>query len=287
MARWAGLPPSTRLLYDVRGLFSDERAESGSWRRGSLLDRVVRRMERANLRRADGVVVLTHRAAEALRGRRPSLPSLRIIPTCADVSVFKPRRPGEEPEFGLVYSGSLGTWYMANEMVAFSRLSASAVPGRALFLTPEPQEATRFGATPDWAEVRSVEPTAVAEWLRRGRVLFFFIRPIPSKRASFPTKFAEGLASGLPVVCNRGIGDLDEVVEREGVGIFVDSFSEPAYLVATRRLRVLLDDPDLAERCRRLAERRYGLDVGIQAYQQLYAELVGCPADSDRPVPSR
>ena len=36
MARWARLPPAIRLLYDVRGFFSDERVETGSWRRGSL-----------------------------------------------------------------------------------------------------------------------------------------------------------------------------------------------------------------------------------------------------------
>ncbi|HEV8375072.1 MAG TPA: glycosyltransferase, partial [Candidatus Polarisedimenticolia bacterium] len=243
MARWACLPATIRLLYDVRGFFSDERVETGSWRRGSLLDRVVRRMEGANLQRADGAVVLTHHAAGMLRRRRPSLPALQVIPTCADVSVFKPLAPGQKPEFGLVYSGSLGTWYMADEMVAFARLVGEIVPGPALFLTPEPEEVRRLGVTPDWAEIRTVEPGTVGEWLRRARALFFFIRPIPSKRASCPTKFAEGLASGLPVVCNRGIGDLEDIVEQEGVGVLVDGFSEGAYSAAARRLKGLLEDP--------------------------------------------
>lgn len=61
---------------------------------------------------------------------------------------------------------------------------------------------------------------------------FILLRPIPSKRSSCPTKLAKGLATGLPVVCNRGIGDLDDIVEREGVGVFVDGFSEAAYSVA-------------------------------------------------------
>src|SRR5262252_1711858 len=49
MARWARLPPTVSFLYDVRGFFSDERVEAGSWRQGSALDRMVRRMEAANL----------------------------------------------------------------------------------------------------------------------------------------------------------------------------------------------------------------------------------------------
>jgi len=274
MARWARLPSTIRLLYDVRGFFSDERVETGSWRRGSLLDRAVRRMEAANLRRANGVVVLTHHAAETLRRRRPSLESLQVIPTCADVSIFKPRTPRQKPEFGLVYSGSLGTWYMAEEMMAFARSAAGAVPGPALFLTPQPEEVRRLGPMPDWAEIRTVEPGAVPEWLRRASVLLFFSRRNASDRARCPTKFAEGLASGLPVVCNRGIGDLDDIVEREGVGVLVDGFSEAAYSDAALRLKGLLEDPGLSGRCRRLAETRYSVDLGVDMYHGLYTDLV-------------
>jgi glycosyltransferase involved in cell wall biosynthesis len=274
MARWARLPATTRLLYDMRGFFSDERVETGSWRRGSFLDHAVRRLEARNLQGADGAVVLTRHAAERLRQRRPSLQALRVIPTCADMSVFKPRAQGEKPEFGLVYSGSLGTWYMAKEMVAFARSAAELLLGSALFLTPQPKEIRRLRPAPAWVEVRSVGPGSVAEWLRRASALFFFIRPIPSKRASCPTKFAEGLASGLPVVCNRGIGDLDDVVEPEGVGVLIEDFSEGAYVAAAQRLGRLLEDPGLSERCRRLAETRYSVDRGVYAYRALYLELV-------------
>lgn len=273
MARAAALPASTRLLYDVRGFFSDERVESGSWRRGGLVDRAVRRMEIKNLRRADGAVTLTKWAAAELLRRRPSLPFQRVIPTCADLSRYRPRAGGDKPEFGLVYSGSLGTWYMAKEMAAFARSAANFMPEPTLFLTPQTREAQSVGIGTDWADVRAVEPGEVASWLGRARALFFFIRPIASKRASCPTKLAEGLASGLPIVCNRGVGDLDEVVEREHVGVLVDSFCDEAYTKAWRRLECLLRDPDLARRCRLLAETHYGLELGIEAYGQLYREL--------------
>lgn len=274
MARWAHLPSGVRFLYDVRGFFSDERVESGSWRRGGIVDRVVRCMETRNLERADGAVVLTRRAAEELRRRRPELSALGVVPTCADVSVFRPRATSEKPEFGLVYSGSLGTWYMAEEMVAFARSVAGTMAGRTLFLTPQPEVLGGLKSAPDWAELRSVAPGHVAGWLRRATALFFFIRPIPSKRASCPTKFGEALASGLPVICNRGIGDLDDIVEREGVGVLVDGFSQLDYASAAGRLRRLLQDPDLSARCRRLAESRYSVDLGVSAYRKLYGEIV-------------
>jgi glycosyltransferase involved in cell wall biosynthesis len=274
MARLASLPSRTRLLYDVRGFFADERAETGSWRPRGFVDRVVRRIETANLHRADGVVTLTSLALAELRRRRPGLGRYRVIPTCADLSLYKPRLVGEKPEFGLVYSGSLGTWYMASEMVAFARSAANFMVEPTLFLTPQTEQAQQLGISRDWADVREVEPPEVGAWLRRARALFFLIRPIPSKRASCPTKLAEGLASGLPVVCNRGIGDLDEVLEREQVGVLVDSFSNAGYKGAWERLESLLRDSTLAARCRRLAESHYNLDLGLARYRDLYLELL-------------
>src|SRR5262249_35723998 len=41
MARWAQLPSKIPILYDVRGFFSDERVETGSWRQGTFLDLAV------------------------------------------------------------------------------------------------------------------------------------------------------------------------------------------------------------------------------------------------------
>jgi glycosyltransferase involved in cell wall biosynthesis len=276
MARTAPLPARTRLLYDVRGLFSDERVETGSWPRGGVIDRAVRRAEAANLRRADGVVVLTEHAREILRARRPGIPALRVIPTCADLSSFYPRRREDEPEYGLAYSGSLGTWYMAPEMVAFARTAAEVIPGRVLFLTRDAEKAAAAGAGGDWVEVRGADPIDVPAWLRRTRALFFFIQPTPAKRASCPTKLAEALATGLPVAANRGVGDLDDVLERHKVGVVVDGFDVAAYRRAAERMAQLLRDPLLAERCRRLAREHYSLETGVEGYYSLYSAI--CPS---------
>jgi glycosyltransferase involved in cell wall biosynthesis len=273
MARRAELPERVRLVYDVRGLFADERAESGSWRAGSLLDRAVRRVEGGNLAAAHGLVVLTEAAKEALAERRRSLPEYRVIPTCADLDAFRPRAAGTDPQYGLVYVGSLGSWYLTSEMVAFARTAGPFVPGRALFLTPNVTEARQAGVTDDWAEVRTVRHDAVPSWLRLARASFFFYAATPARRGTSPTKLGEALASGLPVVANHGIGDLDRFLEQEGVGTFVDDFTVDAYRAAARRLAGLVADPSTALRCRRVAEQRFALEDGIRAYAELYQRI--------------
>ena len=273
MARRARLAPRTRLLLDRRGFFADERVESGSWTAGGAVDRAVRAAERRNLARADGLVVLTQAALSVLKTRNGPLPPHRVIPTCVDTGVFRPRELGEECSYAAVYSGSLGTWYMVDEMVALGRCLADALRGRVLFLTPDAGQALRAGIDPGWADVQSARHEDVRLWLRRARSAFFLIRPTPAKRASCPTKLAESLAAGLPVVANRGIGDVDDLLERERVGVLVDGFDEAAYRDAARRLAELLAEPGYADRCRRVAEREFALERGVALYRSLYDEI--------------
>jgi glycosyltransferase involved in cell wall biosynthesis len=274
MARTARLPKNVRLILDRRGFFSDERVEAGSWRSGGLLDRLVRMFERGNLEFADGLVVLTQAGLDVLRARTERLPPIRVIPTCVDATVFRPRdKDSPAPEFAAVYSGSFGTWYMLGEMLELGREIARTHGQKVLFLSPDAGRAAAEGATAEWATFHAAQPEDVAAWLRRARASFFIIRPTPAKRASCPTKLAEALACGLPVVANRGIGDVDQILEQDAVGVLIHELTAVAYRRAAERLLDLLSDPELTARCRRVAERRFSLTAGIADYGSLYAEV--------------
>lgn len=274
MARVARLPPHVRVVYELRGLFSDERAEVGSWGRGGALDRAVRHVEDGNLRRADGLlIVMASAGLAAIEQRRRPLPPHRVLPNSVDLTRFTPRPPAAPVDWGLAYHGSLGGWYLTREMVDFARVARQHVPGRVLFLTPQTDAARRAGADPTWADVQAAAPHEVPAYLRRARASFFLIQPSPSKRASSPTKFAEALACGLPVAANGASGDLDVLLEAEQVGALVPSLDAQGYLHAAERLRALCADPDTPARCRRLAETRYSLAAAVAAYHALYRDL--------------
>jgi glycosyltransferase involved in cell wall biosynthesis len=272
-ARTARLPAGTRLLHDVRGLFSDERVETGSWPRGGIIDRMVRRVEAANLARADGIVVLTDPARRTLAARRQPLPPLSIIPTSVDLDLFRPPPSGATREYGVAYVGSLGTWYLTDAIVEFSRLAAQQLGARSLFLTPQVEEARQAGVSSSWADVVSVPHSEVPSWLRRCQAMAYFIRPTPAKQASCPTKLGEALATGLPVVTNRGVGGLEPMLLEQRVGVVLDEAESLAYPRALEGLKELLSDPGTATRCRSLATRSFGLAEAIKAYHRLYEQL--------------
>jgi glycosyltransferase involved in cell wall biosynthesis len=268
--------PSARLLYDVRGFFADERVAGGSWSRGGIVDRAVRRLEKGNWIRANGFVVLTEAALRELGRRHPSLPPHRVIPTCVDLERFR-AHGADAREFSVVYGGSMGSAYPSDAIVAFARIAARDMGAPALFLTPQQDEARQAGAEPAWSEIHTVAPAEMPAWLRRCRAAFCLYRPGPYLAATSPTKIGEALAMGLPVAVNRGIGDLDGVIEGSSVGVLIDAFTAEAYAAASARLRALVLDPGTAARCRRVAEERFSLAAGVERYFSLYQEMASAP----------
>ena len=123
--------------------------------------------------------------------------------------------------------------------------------------------------------VRQISPLEMPRYLQAADVAVSLIKPCYSKQSSSPTKMAEYLAAGLPVICNTGIGDLDELVETDRVGVLLHEFNETSYLRALAEVEALLHDPDLPARCRASAAARFDLThVGGARYRRLYEQLL-------------
>lgn len=276
-------------LFDVRGLLAQEYVDAGHWRSDGALQRLTRSAERALIKDADGLVLLSRRAVVHLAEERilpPNRPRA-VIPCAVDLQRFRPdsvarsrvRRElglGDEPV--LVYSGSLGSWYLPGDMLDFFEASRQHIAGlRFLALTPQPQVAEReidrrhLRAS---VTVKTLPPDAVAAHLAAADIGISFIAPAPSKLASSPTKLAEYLACGLPVVTNAGVGDIQDLVAEPSC-IVLDELNPESYARAASRLRDLVQSSSRRSMARELAVRRFALDAALDAYDALYRRIVG------------
>lgn len=283
-----------KMIFDVRGLLAEEYADAGHWRAGEFKYKLTKRMERRFFAAADGVVTLTEAIWEIIKdweGLRGRAVAHETIPCCADLARFRfdeaarARARSElqlEDAFVIVYSGSIGGWYMNEEMADFfAALLQERGDAHFLWLTPRGHDTVRAlmrarGIGEDKFTTRAARSEEVAAYLSASDAGLAFIKPCFSKLASSPTKTAEYLACGLPVVLNAGVGDSDVLVTRERVGALVGKFSVEEYRRATNVVAAMLGEREATRsHSREVAERLFDVRrTGLERYARLYDKIL-------------
>lgn len=292
-----GLKRKPKLFFDIRGFFPDEYVDAGIWEKGSQVYNAVKKAEKWLLRDADAFVTLTEKAREILfpesketgfdKEDRP----VEVIPCCVDLDKFKianeesRKQMREKLNIGdrlaIVYVGSFGGFYMTEETADFYGVAKEKDPDTfALILTQSPKEMIepllkeRGYSEKDYF-IQKVKPTEIPLYLSAADLAVSFIKPSYSKIASSPTKNAEYLACGLPIIANSKVGDTAEQIMEDKTGVVIEDFSRETFEKAFDEVSKMLENKeDLAERCKASARKRFDLkEVGGKRYLNVYRKL--------------
>ncbi len=292
MAAFARLLRPAHFLFDMRGFWADERLDGNIWSLEKPLHKAMykffKRMEKWYLTSAAQVVVLTHKASEYLQQNFTLKRTPVVVACAADLDFFTPQnihtrntsrtKLNLENKFVLCYLGSLGTWYMVDEMLAyFKRLLLANASAHFLIITKDdPNEVTvianNLKIEPAAYTIIPAERGQVPALLAAADASIFFIKPVFSKMASSPTKHGEILGCGLPLVCNTGVGDVEEIVSKSNTGILIREFNDSAYDASIAPLLQLVAEKP-AQKCRAAAEKYYSLQKGVERYHAIYQSL--------------
>ncbi|MEP1201235.1 glycosyltransferase family 4 protein [Tateyamaria sp.] len=279
--RLTGVP----FIFDMRALWPEELITAGRLRRQSLLHRAIVAVERACLDRASAVVSLTHAAVDHLKLEYPE--ELRgqqivVIPTCADLERFN---SSLKRMSGPTLHGCIGTvlsgWFRIDWLAAWLSTIAVRDPD-ALFeiVTQDDAERVREVLDPmnklDKRLSIGPRPAEDMPLVVRGHDLsvMFYAGGQISEIGRSPTRMAEVLGCGLPVVANEGVGDVAKIVRKYNVGVIVEGGSTDNMAKAFDALQTLMQDPDLPNRCRTAAENEFSLETGTAAYRDIYSSVL-------------
>ena len=287
-----------KLLFDIRGFFPEEYTDAGRWKDNGWLYHSVKKTEKWLLKESDGFVVLTEKAREILfpesketgfdNKNRP----VEVIPCCVDLKKFDidfensrremRKKLGIENRRVIVYVGSFGGFYMTEQTADFYRVAKERNPETfALILTQSnPQIIKPLLEKGGYSEkdffIQKVKPTEIPHYLSAADFALSFIKPSYSKLASSPTKNAEYLACGLPMITNSSVGDTTEFTCEDNVGFVIDEFNTESYRKALAEIEHLLEEEiELTLRCKQSAKKRFDLEtVGGKRYLNIYRKLL-------------
>lgn len=279
-----------KFIFDMRGMWAEEKVDAGIWKKEGLWYKITKYFEKIFFLYSDDIIVLTNNLKKVVnKSPHAKYKNVDVIPTCTDIKQFLPNAPipirqrlGLTAKFIVMYLGSLGTFYGLREMIDFFSVISKYYIDNPLFLiiTNNPSssihEFMRFKSIPqENYKIRQMPYEELKEVLPIANVSLMLYKRFLSKVGCCPTKFGESLACGLPVIINSGIGDTEEIIRKERVGVVVNEFSNTAYNKAAEQMMQLLSEGDaLRQRCRAVAEKYFSLNEGTEKYWQAYQKLL-------------
>jgi hypothetical protein len=289
-----------KFLFDMRGFWADEKAESGHWDQGKWFYRKLyhryKKLEKEFVSMADHIISLTEAGKKELgrlydgilKDKKESINNkCTVIPCCADLSHFDfSKYTSDESEkfkisLGipkgvavLNYSGSLGDWYMLDEMLQFFKAFRQQYAGAVFLVLTREVERLK-----EAIQKNKVDPGTVIIgfssyeqlplYLSVSDYSLFFIKPIYSKTASSPTKHAELMGMGIPVFCND-IGDTGFFLRNYPLGELVDVEKKDFEPALERMSRRTVNKQDI----RQTALTYFDVPVGVKRYMAVYTSIL-------------
>lgn len=209
--------------------------------------RILRRYAQAVVRegiilsKAQGIIAVSKRLLDLFQSRFGFLPPEHVvIPTLPDSSCLlwnEKRRRSIRKEldfkgrFVFVYSGSTYPWQCIDEMLLFfDRVrNAKQFAGlNVLFLMltwdrsfSVKEKCDALGISDGAIVERKLSQAEVSHVLQSADVGMLFRRNVTTNLVASPTKAAEYLLSGLPILCTPYVGDISEAVVRMDAGFSI------------------------------------------------------------------
>jgi glycosyltransferase involved in cell wall biosynthesis len=283
-----------KFFFDMRGFWADEKKD-GSWNMANPIFKQVYKYykgkEASYMQSADQIIALTE-AGEMEMKKWPSYnpqSCISVIPCCADMDHFSLTNQNQKLEgrktlgmnnedLVISYLGSVGTWYMLDEMLQFfSVLKKNYPTAKFLFLTHSDigmirQKISAMHLQQEDFIIMEASRKDVPGIIKASDLNISFIKPVYSKISSSPTKLGEVLSMGIPVIVNSGVGDVKKIVKEANAGYVVDDFTPKSFSEAVAAIPELLKiDP---ASIRSAVENTFSLSTGIRSYLSCYQKLL-------------
>ncbi len=286
-----------KLLNDIREFYADSRVDGGMWDNNSFIYKKIYRYFRDKedeaITKNDGIVCLTYAAEKIIKqwpGYNATIP-LEVVPCSADMDLFDAAKISDEEKetlrkkLGLEstdiiisYLGSIGGWYLTDEMMAFCKVITDKLPtAKFLFISPHRHEeiidaAKKNGIKAGNIIIKKASRKEVPLLLSLSKYSVFFIKPCYSKQSSSPTKHAEIMAMGIPVITNSGVGDVADIVLQYQSGIVINEFTPTAFETAAQK--IITAAKYNAADIRKGAIEFYALENAVKKYCKIYNSIL-------------
>jgi glycosyltransferase involved in cell wall biosynthesis len=232
-----------------------------------------RKLESIAAKKSAAMSTLTDAVIPILESRNGKIPALRtVVPTSVDLNRFALSRIMPE-KIKVLFSGTYNEYYDLDLSAQFIKEFQKSINCEIHWARPTESSRSTIEVGENRVFLSSQIGMSTTIPLYSFGVSVCKIDAGPSLSAAMPTKIAEFLACGRPIVVNKGLGDMDRFINEFDAGVVLDGTASNL-VESAEKMVSLLSDTDTPLRCRALAEKYFSMDVGAKKYLELYSQVL-------------
>lgn len=224
-------------IFDYRGMWPDERLDNNILKKNNFFDTLIykflKKIDNFTLNNSNFIIFLTQNIKSELKFKlKKEFKNSVIIPCCVDYNFFNYSKKNQLNKIMreklsipydtiiINYNGSLTGVYQFYEMIYFFKKISQHFPNSIFVVTTHDLE---YGKTivnkyfPNLSEnikLFEVPHFEIPNYLSISDICISFIKETYARKAMSPTKLAESLAMGIPVLYNKNIGDVENILNK-------------------------------------------------------------------------
>tara|TARA_B100000965_G_C19589856_1_gene757427 strand:- start:1069 stop:2199 length:1131 start_codon:yes stop_codon:yes gene_type:complete len=265
------------LVFDMRGLWADEKVDRLGWKKNQLKYKFFKSLEAKLLDHSQSIISLTTGLKKYLIEHGYDGGKITTIRTCVDLEIFYPINCENEESFiNLGYLGSTDTAYdIVPVLKLFNKILSIRQNIKLKIFTKSDSRviyklANDLGINSQFIEIRFCDREDLNLAINDLNAILFYLKPSFSLLASMPTKIGESLACNVPIICNPFNEDIKELVGNNDAGQLIefDNMNKEASKVID-----FIDSYANKSICRDLANQAFNLDLGAQKISDIYFRI--------------
>ena len=265
------------LVFDMRGLWADEKVDRLGWEQSQLRYKFFKFLETKLLKQSESIITLTYGLKSYLIKLGYDENRITTIRTCVNLDEFYPMNSNYENtsiKFG--YLGSADTAYDIEPVLKLFNqiLSIRQNVKLKIFTKSNPEKiyeiADTIGIKSKFLDISFCNREDLNAAINDLNVILFYLKPSFSLLASMPTKIGESLGCNIPIVCNAFNEDIQKLMSDGSVGKLIEfkNTSDEAFEILH-----FIENYSQKTNCRDLEISEFNLEQGAQKISNIYCEI--------------
>tara|TARA_Y100000590_G_scaffold456771_1_gene608043 strand:- start:5222 stop:6460 length:1239 start_codon:yes stop_codon:yes gene_type:complete len=283
-----------KLIFDCRGMWVDERVDNKQWNLNNKFYKisyyVFKRIEDLLFTNSDSIIVLSNTIIPYLIDKYNIKNKLTVIPCCVDYELFKNNYNHdkisflknefqiENAQYIFCYSGSLGGIYKLKEMLNFFYFVQKNIKNvffvfftQNIEILKKELNKKQHLSIKNYIRCKNLDRDDLPKYISICDALIYFIEPTFAKKASCPTKLGESLSLGIPIITNKGIGDIDYLFKKIKPGFLFDKIDDENFQYFINNINLIKEIK--GGEIRKKSKNFFDINKAINLYQTVYSGL--------------